>query len=376
MYNKIMNRDLFQRYARQPQAPAAPSGIMASSPELMQASMRYQQGGMVQPSVIQPRVNPQFRPDLVRFQQGGPVNASSYSDPFLNPPAQAQVDITQTPTEFKESITEPTVPTMFGFTEEGVNQEVQKLTTTPEDPMAVAMKAGEAAIESGLENVPPELQLAADTLVDPKTTPTEETEEILKGMGKDSPKGTKGKISAMKALISDTFGVDASRYDNLRALNRAAVGFAIAEGGDIATALKQGVQGSAAIEEKQLAREDEITGMAVSQVFAEKAAAAKAAAKSPKSWLETPEGEAVKEIYQNHLKNNKSPEAARASVNEIAPGLGDKVAAAISNSGAVDITQPAGSPVKSQIVEFEGNETVAAGNYRVYSDGRPAERIE
>tara|TARA_R110000782_G_scaffold97185_2_gene181963 strand:+ start:2511 stop:3308 length:798 start_codon:yes stop_codon:yes gene_type:complete len=265
---------------------------------------------------------------------------------------------------------------MFGFTEEGVNQEVQKLTTTPEDPMAVAMKAGEAAIESGLENVPPELQLAADTLVDPKTTPTEETEEILKGMGKDSPKGTKGKISAMKALISDTFGVDASRYDNLRALNRAAVGFAIAEGGDIATALKQGVQGSAAIEEKQLAREDEITGMAVGQVFAENTAAAKAAAKSPKSWLETPEGEAVKEIYQNHLKNNKSPEAARASVNEIAPGLGDKVAAAISNSGAVDITQPAGSPVKSQIVEFEGNETVAAGNYRVYSDGRPAERIE
>ena len=83
MYNNVMNRGLFRRYARQPQAPQAPSGIMASSPELMQTAMRYQQGGMVQPPVAQPRVNPQFRPDLMRYQEGG------------------NVDITQAPTEFK-----------------------------------------------------------------------------------------------------------------------------------------------------------------------------------------------------------------------------------------------------------------------------------
>jgi hypothetical protein len=66
-------------------------------------------------------------------------------------------------------------------------------------------------------------------------------------------------------LISEAYGVDPSRYDNLRSLNRAMVGFTIAEGGDIATALKQGAAGAAKIEETQLAREDAITEAAIGQ---------------------------------------------------------------------------------------------------------------
>ena len=374
MYNNIMNRDLFQRYARQPrpQAPAAPSGIMASSPELMQASMRYQQGGMVQPPVAQPRVNPQFRPDLMRFQDGGGVQ--TYSDPFLNP---------ETPTLVAETVTEKpadtNMPMQFGFTAEDVDQEVKKF--VDEDVIKQAEKAGEAVISGDVtpENVPPELEDALKKVQNPDASNPEKANAILGAAGVEVPKGTKGKIAAMKKLISEAYGVDPSRYDNLRSLNRAMVGFAIAEGGDIATALKQGAAGAAKIEETQLAREDAITEAAVGQTFAERNAALKAAAKAPTTFLDTPEGEAALKIYQDYLKTNNSEAKARAKVNEIAPGLGDRVAAAIAGgvpstttkaTEGVDISQTAGSDVRVQEVTQGGKK------YRVYSDGRPAELVE
>lgn len=386
-----MNRDLFQRYARQPrpQAPAAPSGIMASSPELMQASMRYQQGGMVQPPVAQPRVNPQFRPDLMRFQDGGGVQ--TYSDPFLNPEMptlfekiQARniplkneaVDVTETVTE---KPADNNLPTSFGFTAEGVDQEVKKF--VDDDAIKQAEKAGEAVISGDVtpENVPPDLEDALKKVQNPDASNPEKAAAILGAAGVEVPKGTKGKIAAMKKLISEAYGVDPARYDNLRSLNRAMVGFTIAEGGDIATALKQGAAGAAKIEETQLAREDAITEAAVGQTFAERNAALKAAAKAPKTFLDTPEGEAAVKIYQDYLKANLSEADARAKVNEISPGLGDRVAAAIAGgvpstttkaTEGVDISQTAGSDVRVQEVTQGGKK------YRVYSDGRPAELVE
>jgi hypothetical protein len=318
----VLNRPLFQRYARQPmmQQPMMqqPVGIMASSPELMQASMGY--------------------------NQGGPVR--TYSDPFLNP--SSTVDITQDPIEFQETVTETVGPeTVGGFTEEGLTQEIKKYSDpslnpdVPSEPkpeasdadtLSKAEQLGAQAIDNGELNpdtAPAPLADAVNTLNDPDKTPTEEADAILAGMGKNAPKGTKGKIGAMKDLIRDTFGVDASRYDNLKALNRAAVGFAIAKGDDIAAALERGAQGAAAIEEKSLARDDSMSQMALQQVFAERNAALKASAKAPKTFLDTPEGEAALKIYQDYLKSNLSEANARAKVNEIAPGLGDRVAAAI-----------------------------------------------
>ena len=286
----VLNRPLFQRYARQPmmqqpmQQPMMqqPTGVMASSPELMQASMGYKQGGMVQ-----------------GYQNGMIVNANSYSDPFLNPPAQepavqapvaqapavqAPVDITQSPTSFLDSILSPTTGA-FGGTGSfepstgPIMDSVFNLTTyiakqmSGDDPLTGAENIG-TAVENG--TVEPEAVGLTKEELD--QSPSEQASAALKAAGKNVPKGTKGKIEAMKSLISDAFGVDASRYDNLRSLNRAAIGFAIAEGGDIATALKQGAQGAAAIEEKQLSREDSMSKIALEQVFAEKMAAMKASA--------------------------------------------------------------------------------------------------
>ena len=382
-----MNRDLFQRYARQPrpQAPAAPSGIMASSPELMQASMRYQQGGMVQPPVAQPRVNPQFRPDLMRFQDGGgviPDPMAGYSEMGARMGAEAvqkQVDITETPTAVTETVTEEAVlPTTYPMSK-GRNKPRNR---KDEDAIKQAEKAGEAVISGDVtpENVPPELEDALNKVQNPDASNPEKAGAILGAAGVEVPKGTKGKIAAMKKLISEAYGVDPARYDNLRSLNRAMVGFAIAEGGDIATALKQGAAGAAKIEETQLAREDAITEAAVGQTFAERNAAIKASAKAPKTFLDTPEGEAAVKIYQDYLKANLSEADARAKVNEIAPGLGDRVAAAIAGgvpstttkaTEGVDISQTAGGDVRVQTRKHEDGKT-----YRVYSDGRPAELVE
>jgi len=283
----VLNRPLFQRYARQPmmqqpmmQQPMMqqPVGIMASSPELMQASMGYNQGGSVSRGRNKLRVRP-------------------------------TVDITQDPVEFQETVTETVVPdAVGGFTEEGLAQEVKKYSDpslnpdVPSEPkpeasdadtLSQAEQLGAQAVDNGELNpdtAPAPLAAAVTTLNDPNKTPTEEADAILAGMGKDAPKGTKGKIGAMKDLIRDTFGVDASRYDNLKALNRAAVGFAIAKGDDIAAALERGARGAAAIEEKSLARDDSMSQMALQQVFAEKLAGMRnAAAMAGKASDYTPE---------------------------------------------------------------------------------------
>ena len=263
-----------------------PVGIMASSPELMQASMGYNQGGPVQGYAGGKTVTPGNRAGVI-------IGETTNSNPSLIPPPT--VDITQEPIEFQETVTETVGPeTVGGFTEEGLAQEIKKYSDpflnpdVPSEPkpeasdadtLSKAEQLGAQAIDNGELNpdtAPAPLADAVNTLNDPDKTPTEESDAILAGMGKNAPKGTKGKIGAMKDLIRDTFGVDASRYDNLKALNRAAVGFAIAKGDDIAAALERGAQGAAAIEEKSLARDDSMSQMALQQVFAEKLAGMRA----------------------------------------------------------------------------------------------------
>jgi len=352
-----LNRPLFQRYARRP-APQGPVGIMASSPELMQAAARYNIGGLVErtdidPSeilkgvtpmpMVQPNPIGQFgmfqapknttqhledignsvggiqedirragvnintasgnldtarstlgieEPSGVDFATTQPLLGNGFGipgTPGYGPPAldldpiqtttnlaeggpvlgyrrgtvvQPTVDITQEPIEFQETVRTP--GSRAGVI---VGETTDSAAAAPDnsdaDKLAKAEELGAKAVEDAPEP-------------DNKLTPSEEAGKILAGMGKDAPKGTKGKIGAMKDLIKETFGVDASRYDNLKALNRAAVGFAIAEGGDIASALKQGAAGAAAIEEKSLARDDSMSQMALQQVFAEKLAGMRA----------------------------------------------------------------------------------------------------
>ena len=355
MYNNVMNRGLFRRYARQPQAPQAPSGIMASSPELMHTAMRYQNGGMVQqvqPPVAQPRVNPQFRPDLMRFANGtGPQGIQ----------VTEQVDISQAPTEFKltnargqpirGAITEtpaeqpvggrnaPGSPMSGGSQKEPVVvDEVDEAIATGE-----AVLSGEQQIDPSI--IPPELSDAAAVIGNPESTDSETADAITNALGKGKGKGTKGKIQALKDTISEVFGVDASRYDSLKALNRAAVGFAIARGDDIADALAKGVQGAAAIEEKQIAREDAMSKMALEQAFAEKIAGMRnAAAMAGKASDYTPERLRQRAI-ESILKNPDQFDVYNPETNAVDPVKVQEqanilVQSMIQSGGGVDITTP------------------------------------
>ena len=353
----VLNRPLFQRYARQPmmQQPMMqqPVGIMASSPELMQASMGYNQGGPVQGYAGGKTVTPGNRAGVI-------IGETTNSNPSLIPPPT--VDITQEPIEFQETVTETVGPeTVGGFTEEGLAQEIKKYSDpflnpdVPSEPkpeasdadtLSKAEQLGAQAIDNGELNpdtAPAPLADAVNTLNDPDKTPTEEADAILAGMGKNAPKGTKGKIGAMKDLIRDTFGVDASRYDNLKALNRAAVGFAIAKGDDIAAALERGAQGAAAIEEKSLARDDSMSQMALQQVFAEKLAGMRnAAAMAGKASDYTPERlrqRAIEAILRSpdqfNVYNDETGAVDPAKVQREA----DILVSAMSNN-TVDITKP------------------------------------
>lgn len=304
----VLNRPLFQRYARQPmmQQPMMqqPVGIMASSPELMQASMGYNQGGPV-----------------LGYRRGTVV--------------QPTVDITQEPIEFQETVTETEVATPGNRAGVIIGETTDSAAAAPDnsdaDKLAEAEKIGEQAVD---ENATEE---------DKNLTPSEEADKIIAGMGKDAPKGTKGKIGAMKDLIKETFGVDASRYDNLKSLNRAMVGFAIAEGGDIASALKQGAAGAAAIEEKSLARDDSMSQMALQQVFAEKLAGMRnAAAMAGKASDYTPERlrqRAIEAILRSpdqfNVYNDETGAVDPAKVQREA----DILVSAMSNN-TVDITKP------------------------------------
>ena len=164
----VLNRPLFQRYARQPmmqqpmmQQPMMqqPVGIMASSPELMQASMGYNQGGSVSRGRNKLRVRP-------------------------------TVDITQDPVEFQETVTETVVPdAVGGFTEEGLAQEVKKYSDpslnpdVPSEPkpeasdadtLSQAEQLGAQAVDNGELNpdtAPAPLAAAVTTLNDPNKTP-------------------------------------------------------------------------------------------------------------------------------------------------------------------------------------------------------------
>jgi len=364
MYNNVMNRGLFRRYARQPQAPQAPSGIMASSPELMQTAMRYQQGGMVQPPVAQPRVNPQFRPDLMRFADGtGPQGIQV--DPTLRGSRSArrnqpsvnvteQVDISQAPTEFKlateEQISENPLAAYSNMgaamgakalEDQGKKAEV----TEVDEAIATgeAVLSGEQQIDPSI--IPPELSDAAAVIGNPESTDSETADAITNALGKGKGKGTKGKIQALKDTISEVFGVDASRYDSLKALNRAAVGFAIARGDDIADALAKGVQGAAAIEEKQIAREDAMSKMALEQAFAEKIAGMRnAAAMAGKASDYTPERLRQRAI-ESILKNPDQFDVYNPDTNAVDPVKVQEqanilVQSMIQSGGGVDITTP------------------------------------
>ena len=332
--DNVMNRPLFQRYAKNRPATEAMyelSGIMRSSPELMETVQRFQAGGLVR--AMGQSLPRQMGTDLA--QSAGRAGTGAGAPPagavppgtftsranippnsIRNIPAQnlgrvmrtapivgagavgasmldgEPVDVTQE----AGSVGMPARPTgrlrsaLRQIDEAEASGETIDLTKSPvqraqdaADALLADPAASRAAIgqldSAAAEN--PEVSTLKDVALSAAAagkTDKERAEDALRAAGREVPDGTKGLIEAYKAMISEAYGVDVARENRLSGLNKALIGFTIAAGEDpralvnISRGLAAGAQMAIGREDAKQSREDRIADLAVQQAFAERTA--------------------------------------------------------------------------------------------------------
>jgi len=270
-----------------------PQGILASFRELMDIAGRDRAQNLLPVSVQQMR--PMQRPvnqgmviappQPVKMQAGGPVTAPPPVD--ITQPV-GPVDITQTP----QAPAQPQV--------------------SSELPDISSM------VEGNLREVPEAQDAYANVrriLADPEATEEEKQAALAEAMGVSNNE------DGMRAIVEQVTGQPAPEGSSLASmsldeLDNAIMGVALggAIGGPrsvakrISDALLVGLQAK-----RQTSRE-------------RMAAAARAAGSTPTDpdtqWLETPQGEATLELYNDYVSGNYSHEDAIAELDRLSPGLG------------------------------------------------------
>jgi hypothetical protein len=94
-------------------------------------------------------------------------------------------------------------------------------------------------------------------------------------------------------------------------------------------------------------------------------AGAKAKPDAAKGFLETPRGEAALELYQNFLQNqNVMPDTAYTRMDEISPGLGAELKAAMSGAApaTVDLYPDSPRPENADLLLEQAREAITTGN--------------
>lgn len=311
--DNVNNRSLFRRKSqaardkvRQMGMVREPQGILASFPELMMAA------GGGQPMMQQP----------VRFQEGGDIALEalrqgapepSLGDQFTAISQQAMgqpVDITATPTP-RTAVEVPDISTMVR-TSLGDNPEAQE-------------KFSE--LEGALTN--------------PETTAEERKAAITSAAGVENTK------DGLRSVVSQITGREQPASATVDELNRAITGVALggAIGGPrsvaerISNALLVGLE---AQRETAAGREAFEQRLAVAQ--------AGASGEATPGFLETPRGEAAVDMFGKFMSpGNMTPDQAYARMDQISPGLGSELQAAMSG-GAVSPT-PASAPTAARSPE-------------------------
>jgi hypothetical protein len=321
----VNNRSLFRNRSgaardkvRQMGMVREPQGILSSFPELMNAAGRNRpQNGMMQQPMMQPQMMQQQPP--ARFEDGGPVAPSfmervgqnamlaggvglrgglglDFRDPASMPPQQFDIAATPTP---REQVEVPDISTMIKENI-GDNPEAQEKL---------------AELEGALDN--------------PDATPEDRKTALTDAFGAPDTK------DGLRDVVTKVTGREPSASATVDELNNAISGVALggAIGGPrsaaarISEALLLGLQAKreTAIERERFGQELAIAG-------------AKAKPKEVKGFLETPRGEAALEMYNEFLSQEFSPEQAYARINEVTPGLGSELNAAMSGAAAKPLT--------------------------------------
>jgi len=309
--DSVNNRSLFRRKSqaarnkvREMGGIREPQGILAAFPELMSVA-----GGGRGPMPMQMQQPP------VGFQMGGDVSLEPY-----NPARDMRqaVDITATPTP-RERVEVPDIASLVRRNL-GDNEEAQQRFTE-------------------LENV----------LTDPEATNEDRKTAVTSAAGVENTR------DGLRSVVSQITGRDIPASATVDELNKAIMGVALggAIGGPrsvaerISQALLTGLdaQRQTAMGREQFEQQLSLEALRGSQEV-------------PKGFLETPRGKAAVEMYQNFLQNqNMTPEQAYARMDQISPGLGAELGAAMAGTS---VAQP--QEDKAQILQ-EAREAIASGKY-------------
>ena len=331
--DSVNNRSLFRRKSqaardkvRQMGRIQEPKGILSSFPELMAVANRPQ---MMQ----QPPVQFQQGGDIAMeaLRQGAPEPSLGQQFAAIQQSAMApQVDIAATPTP-RAPVEVPDIATMVRANL-GDNEEAQ-------------------ARFSNLQ----------ETLTDPEATDAQRQEAVTSAAG--APNTREG----LRSVASQITGQELPESATVDELNRAITGVALggAIGGPrsvaerISNALLVGLE---AQRETAMGREQFRQQLAV--------ATAKARADNAGGWLETPQGEAALEMYNEFLSQQFTPAQAYARMDEISSGLGTTLRGAMSTTPpaaaapGTPAAAPTAPPENAEQLLTQAREAVQAGRDR------------
>lgn len=371
MQDEVYNRALFKRKsdaARQKLrdmggVPKQPSGILASSPDLMMAAMpappamkpRPTNGVMssmapqmaplpqgpapqplpqIVPGIFpqpqqpqQPQPKPMAAPQpmpapkptipapqqnqkpAVKMAQGGDVTAEAYirNDPRL----AGRVDVTKTPVPMpKKGET---------LNPEEILKELRQKT-----------KGNEAATK--------EVDRLESKLRDPNISEREAADVVAGAVtGEQTPEG---RAKALESMTGESVPNPAQNVDRInRAIMAVSVGGAIGGPGSVAERVSNAIlTGLKAERDTAVKREDQATAERLARM---RAAAGGAKKQGPASWLDTPQGKQAADLYEKmRTTRNMSHEATIEEMNKIAPGLGNTYQAAMGGGMMAQPTVP------------------------------------
>ena len=352
----VLNRELFRRYAKNRPAKAALSsmgGILASSPELMQAANQYANGGMV------------------GYAEGGAVDSGGFN----------MMDIVDRPLGMIAGAGTGLMAgasgilglgadligadeTAAGFYDQASDQLDKAVALNTEgfvqgDAAYKAGKAAEAAAAEPEAAAPVPAPDAEDVvnkteeaLDDPTLTDKEKAEAALEAAGLPVPSKTQELIEAYKKMLMDVYKVDPAREKRISGLNQMLMGHIVATGKG--TLLENVMGGLSAVaqarltqEEAAQTREDSITGAAVSAAMPgadgkkDTYTYNRAYQQAFKSLLDKADEYGFVTYGKDEAGNSLPPqlniEAIKASANKIALGM--------AGAAEVDVSQTAGTAV-------------------------------
>jgi hypothetical protein len=340
----VNNRSLFRNRSgaardkvRQMGMVREPQGILSSFPELMNAAGRNRpQNGMMQQPMMQPQM---MQPQMMRMPQGMQQQPMMQPQRMeMSPMMQSPMMQQQPPTRFQDGgAVEPSFMERVGqnaMLATGMSMPTQRfdIAATPTPRARVEVPDISTMIKENIGDNPEAQEKLAElegALDNPDATPEDRKTALTDAFGAPDTK------DGLRDVVTKVTGREPSASATVDELNNAISGVALggAIGGPrsaaarISEALLLGLQAK-----RETATERESFGQELA------IAGAKAKPKEVKGFLETPRGEAALEMYNEFLSQEFSPEQAYARINEVTPGLGSELNAAMSGAAAKPLT--------------------------------------